>query len=140
MAPFLLSHCKRVALPPPPLHPASCQQSSSSPSAAAHLLIVLFFVVSAVVAPLPLTVHRVSSVAVVLQTVTPPTQPPRPASCQPSSLSAFVTAHLLIVVFVIVLSAVVAPPPPTVHRISSATLILTSSYRHPHSADVHAAH
>ena len=56
-------------------------------------------VVSAVVAPPPPTVRRISSAAVVLQTVPHPTQPPCPASCQPSSLSAFAAAHLVIVVF-----------------------------------------
>jgi hypothetical protein len=40
-----------------------------------------------------------SSVAVFLQTVAPPTQPSCPASCQPSLLYAFAAAHLLIVVF-----------------------------------------
>ncbi len=79
-------------------------------------------VVSAVVAPPPPTIRRVSSTAVVLQTVAPPTQPPHPASCQPSSLSAFAAAHLLIVVFCHCSqhrcspSATDRPPRPVSHR------------------------
>ncbi len=101
MALFLFRRHTTVTLPPPPLCPPSCQLPSSSASAAAHLLIVFFVVVvvSAIVAPPPPTNRRVSSATVVLQTVAPPTQPPRPASCQPTLLSAFAAAHLLIVVF-----------------------------------------
>ncbi len=56
-------------------------------------------VISAVVAPLPPNICRVSSAAIVLQTVAPSHPPPRPASCQLPSSSAFAAAHLLIVVF-----------------------------------------
>jgi hypothetical protein len=42
---------------------------------------------------------RISSAVIVLQTVTPPAQPPHPNSRQPSLLSAFAALHLLIVVF-----------------------------------------
>ena len=58
-----------------------------------------FVIVSAVIAPLPPTIRRFSSAAIVLQTVAPPTQPLHPTSSQPSSLSAFAAAQLLIVVF-----------------------------------------
>jgi hypothetical protein len=121
----------------PPLPYNSCSSASTTAPRLLPAIVILrlccrsfvhcrFFivVVSAIVAPPPPTVRRVSSAAVVLQTVAPPTQPLRPASCQPSSLSAFAAAHLLIVVFCIVVSAVVAPPPTTAHRVSSATVVL----------------
>ncbi len=139
-----------VTLLHPPLRPASCQPLSSSASAAAHLLIVVFavVVVSTVVAPPPPTIRRVSSAAVILQTVASPTQPPRPASCQPSLLSAFAVVHLLIVVFCHCCqrrcspSAANCPPrlftcrcPPPHLPLSS-----TSSYRCPYPAAARAAH
>ncbi len=45
-----------------------------------HFFVV---VISTIVASPPPTVHRISSAAVILQTVTPTTQSPCPASCQP---------------------------------------------------------
>ncbi len=96
----------------PPLPYNSCSSTSTTAPRLLPAVVVLplcrrsfidcrfvVVVISAVVAPLPPTIRRVSSAAIVLQTVTPPTQPPHPASLQPSSLSAFAAAHLLIVVF-----------------------------------------
>jgi hypothetical protein len=107
---YLRSILHGAVSPPPPYN--SCSSASTTAPRLSPAVIVLRLcrclfvdchlfavVVSAVVAPPPPTVHRVSSAAVVLQTVAPPTQPPRPASRQPLSLSAFATAHLLIIVF-----------------------------------------
>ncbi len=108
---FYLCSILHGAVSPPPLYNSCSSASTTAP----HLLpavVVLrlcrrsfvdccYFVVvvSAVVAPLPRTLHRVSSATVILQTIALLTQPPHPASYQPSLLSAFATAHLLIVVF-----------------------------------------
>jgi hypothetical protein len=140
---FYLRFILHGTVSPPPLY-NSCSSASTIAPCLSPAIVVLCLchrsfvdccfvvvVVSAVVASLPPTVHRVSSAAIVLQPVTPPAQPLCPASCQPSSLSAFATAHLLIVVFAIVVIAVVAPLPPTVHCVSSADVVLHLIRRHP---------
>ncbi len=107
---YLRSILNGTVSPLPPYN--SCSSASTTAPRLSTAIVVLhlccrscadchFFVVvvSAVVAPLPPTIHCVSSTAVILQTVAPPTQPSCPASRQPSSLSTFAPAHLLIVVF-----------------------------------------
>jgi hypothetical protein len=107
---YLRSILHGAVFPPPPYN--SCSSTSTTAPRLSPAVVVLrlcrclfvdcrlfVVVVSTVVAPPPPTVRRVSSAAVVLQTVDPPTQPLRPASPQPLSLSAFASAHLLIVVF-----------------------------------------
>jgi hypothetical protein len=99
------------AVSPLPLYSSFSSTSTTAPHLLPAIVILrlcrrpfvdchfFFGVVSAIVAPQPPTVRRVSLATVVLQTVAPPTQPLRPASHQPLSLSAFAAAHLLIVVF-----------------------------------------
>ncbi len=107
---YLHSILHGAVSPPPPYN--SCSSTSTTAPRLLPAIVILrlcrrsfvdccFFVVivSAVVAPLSPTICSVSSAVVTLQTVAPPTQPPRPASCQLSLLSAFAAAHLLIVVF-----------------------------------------
>ncbi len=156
---YLRSILHGAVSPPPPYN--SCSSASTTAPRLLPAVVVLrlcrclfvdchlfVVVVSAIVAPPPLTICRVSSAAIVLQTVAPPTQPPRPASPQPSLLSAFAAAHLLIVVFCHCCRCRCSPSaadcplrlfsrrcPPLHPPLSS-----TSSYHHPSSAGAHAVH
>jgi hypothetical protein len=156
---YLHSILHGAVSPPPPYN--SCSSASTtmprlSPAAVSLCLCRRLFVdchffvvvISAVVALPPPTVCRVSSAALVLQTVAPPTQPLPPASCQPSLLSAFAAAHLLIVVFCHCCqrccSPLAANRPQCLfshhHPLPHPPLSSTSSYRHPNSAAARAAH
>jgi hypothetical protein len=156
---YLRSILHGTVSPPPPYNSRSSATTTAprlSPAVVVLRLCRCLFVdchfvvvvVSTIVAPPPPTIRRISSATVILQTVAAPTQLPRPASCQPSSLSAFAAAHLLIVVFCHCRqrrcspSAADRPPrlfsrhrPPPHPPLSS-----TSSYHCPYSSTAHAAH
>jgi hypothetical protein len=96
---FYLRSILHGAVSPPPPYNICSSTSTTTPRLLPAAVVLCLFRRSFIDCCFFVIVHRVSSAVIVLQTVAPPTQPPRPASCQPLSLSAFAAAHLLIVVF-----------------------------------------